>query len=190
MEPRPTYVPAALLAATLVMSGLVDATAQEVVPAFVAQARVRVTAPGFRPQAVVGRLVSLQTDSVFLLEEGATTPTALPIRDVRTLEVSRGVKRQTTAGAVSGAVLGGIAGLVIGNAAADRCRRGATFLENLCDMDVVGGLLGGVGGGALVGALVGSQIRVEQWQTIPRAPPSLHVMVSPGRVGVALSISF
>lgn len=183
------HAPTALFAAALVVSGLATATAQEVVPALVAQARVRVTAPGFRGQSIVGRLVSLQADSVLLLEEGAARPTALPMRDVRTLEVSRGMRRQTTAGAVSGAVLGGIAGLVIGNAAADRCRRSATFLENLCDMDVGVGLFGGIGGGALVGGLVGSLVRVEQWQTVPRVPPSLHVMVSPGRVGVVLSLT-
>lgn len=183
------HAPTALLAAALLVSGVAAATAQEVVPALVAQSRVRVTAPGFRGHAVVGRLVSLQADSVLLLEEGATTPTALPSRDVRTLEVSRGMKRQTKAGAVTGMIFGGIAGVVIGSASADRCKREATLFENLCDLNVVGGLSAGMVGGALVGGLVGSQIRVEQWQTIPRVSPSLHVMVSPSRVGVVLSLS-
>ena len=182
------HVPTALLAAVLVVSGVAAATAQQVVPALVAQARVRITAPGFRGQAVVGRLVSLQADSVLLLEEGATAPTALPMRDVRTLEVSRGKKGQATAGAVSGGLLGGIVGLVIGNAAADRCKAEPHFLD-FCELNVAGGLFAGMGVGAVVGAVVGSQIRVEQWQTIPRVAPSLQVMVSPSRVGVALSLA-
>ncbi len=120
-------------------------------------ARVRVTAPLMAPEPLVGTVLKLDADTIFLtgvaLRRGKV---AVPVASVKRLEVSRG----RSSLALQFAVIGFIAGAWIGANAVEN----QSFysidepLATLAGVAVVGGV---------AGAVVGSAIGSEQWEVVP-----------------------
>jgi hypothetical protein len=174
-----------LLGVTVVLVAHTECVAQEVVPALVPGARVRVAAPAVRAEPVIGRLVSLERTSLVVLEDGRAAPLTLLASEVRGLDASRGRRRWSALGAGIGAPVGAAvavaAGPIIprgGGGIVGCCGRGGEIV-----MDVV---IGGAAG-AFVGALVGWGFETERWQRVPL--PWLRATVGPGRVGVSVSLA-
>lgn len=178
------------IVAALLLGWFAESAAQEVVPAVVPGARVRLRPLGGGTPPLVGKLVSLQGDTLVLLRDGAAVPTSHSRREMKEFQVSRGKKGQGKAGAAVGMAVGALVGLFVGSEAAERCRSEGSLFSDLCDMNLVGGLSVGLLGGGLAGGLVGSSIRTEQWQTVQLPLARLHAMTSPHRAVYVFSVGF
>jgi hypothetical protein len=127
--------------------------------------RVRVTAPAFQAEPLVGTLQRL--DGETCVQQVQADLLCVPTSSLIKVELSLGVKSRATSGAIYGGLAGLAAGLVfVGaacNSAADvDCGTAALFW---------GGV--GAGAGALIGALIGSGNKSERWDNVPIE--SLHV---------------
>jgi hypothetical protein len=170
-----TIVPLAVLAVT----PLARATAQEQPPPVEPGQRVSVTAPGASPVALVGRLDSVDADSL-RLRRALETSMAISIRDVVRLEVSRGRRRALGAGVgfAAGAVLGATVGAVA-----------YSGTDTPKETVAVGSAAFGGVVSALFGLLIGGMI--DRWEEVPldRLRPSVAAQHD-GRLGLAVSIAF
>jgi len=142
-----------LLAISLVVAPLATIASQEPLALRLGD-RVRLQAPSVSGGAVVGTLVSLQTDS--LVVQGSATTWHFSLASITRLELNRGRKSHALSGAGIGLIVGVVVGVVWGKQAG-------------CDEDmcVTGGAAVGGGGGALLGAVIGSLVRTERWAVIP-----------------------
>ena len=82
--------------------------------------RVRIKAPSISKRRLVGSIVTLSADSLFLKLKKKTIPLAIPLASVTRLEMSRGKKRNIGKGALYGFLGGAVLGAVFGNV---RCGR-------------------------------------------------------------------
>jgi hypothetical protein len=116
-------------------------------------ARVRVEAPGIVAGKYVGTVLSRGADTL-TLGSPSTAPVKLPLRAIRSLEISRGKSR--SAGAVRGMMWGVPIGLVLGVFAVatsdncDACIEATSDAEGFA-LFAASGVLWGAGIGALVG---------------------------------------
>ncbi len=189
---------ATILVAILAFVPLAGATAQLPIRK---GARVRVTRPpicpptdticvGGRPLQSVGTFWAWGTDSLIIESNGNAL--ALPLDSVTKLEVSRGQKSHTVAGAIIGSLVGGVAVGAIAIATYEECEGGWGCIGDFGPgfAALVGGLVGGLGGG-VVGALVGRSIKTDRWQEVPL--DRLRVNLGPqrdGRFGFGASVRF
>ncbi len=159
----------ALLLMTSCVMPILALIAQE--PASVpAGARVRLTTDAAASSLpLVGTLVSIDSDSLVLAVAGRAAPLAVPRPSVKGLEVSRGIRRSTGAGAALGGGLGLAAGLAIGWSADSRACNRNGFLGSLCGLPgqrAQRGVVIGVVGGVALGALIGHFVKAEHWATV------------------------
>jgi hypothetical protein len=170
------------------------------IPVLVPGQRIRVTAPAFGLPGVPARLVALSRDTLEVTGIGAswqsgpvhgdTTHYAVPLRDLKRLDLSAGVERHGKLGAAIGALVGGAIGALAGLSSRDQT--GA-----LCDWLIPcvsrGGqtaiyALEGASLGGLVGWVVGNFIVTEAWD---RVPLEMLVSLGPaagGRVGLGVAL--
>lgn len=172
--------------AVLVAGVLAPATtfAQSTAPAAVGE-RVRIETPAQRGKfRYVGRVTAVAGDTLHILSDGVG-PRAVPIADIRSLEVSGGRTTNGRAGmlygSVGGAALGGLIGMAtfkeqrtcddFGCGRTDLGRSGNAFADA-----IAGGVLGLAAGG-----IWGMSHHTERW--IRRSPgrgASLGISTSPG----------
>ncbi len=148
-------------------------------------AKVRVMAPSFSSQWLVGTLVEMRADSWVLEVEGRDSLLALPLSSVSSLEVSRGQKTRALKGAVIGLVSGAGGGVLIGLLSDDGP---GTYPAK--DRALIAGVVFSVVGG-LTGLGIGYGIKVDRWETVPL--DRLRVSIVPqrdGRFAVGFSVRF
>jgi hypothetical protein len=168
-----------------------EVLAQEATP-LVPGTRVRVGLPtvadhrGWRIERVehlTGTVTALHDDTLSV-DVGGSSPTAVALSRVSTIEVSHGTKSNVG----KGALIGGLVGVALGGAAhAVGCGSEVYGEEVSCSGgEAAGGValfgLGGAAAGALIGALIGS----EGWEQVPLS--GLRVQSSPV-TGDGLAIS-
>jgi hypothetical protein len=127
--------------------------------------RIRVTATGIEPHWTVGRFIEIRADALVFEPASSLAGTprrqAVPLPNLRWLEVSRGMTgSRTVLGIAAGALIGGLAGALAGSLAAE----GET--APILTPELVLGVAGG-GLGAVVGGVVGHRIPAENWVTVP-----------------------
>ena len=132
-----------------------------------AGSRVRVTVAPPSPGRRIGRLVSLDSDSLRYSRWNTTSVTALPLASVARLEQSTERHSNTGRGAMIGGLIGGGFGLFLGIAAST---------DNSGWLDVGVGEIAAItaivgAGGAGVGALIGSLSKRDRWEPVPLTPP-------------------
>jgi hypothetical protein len=170
-----TMVPLVVLAFT----PLASATAQQEPPPLERGQRVRVTVPTASAVALVGRLDSVDADSL-RLRRAVEPSVAISLRDVVRLEVSRGRRRALGAGVgfAAGAVIGGTVGAVAYSGT-------DTPTETVA--------LGSAAFGGVVGAVLGLLIggMTDRWEEVPldRLRASF-VAQRDGRLRLGASITF
>ena len=184
---------AALALATVFPAGALHS--QTRVPAAVGE-RVRITTPEQRgPFRVVGRVTSVQGDSITLFSDG--TDGSRPIAAVRItrLEVSAGTETHARDGMLYGSMIGAGGGALIGL---------ASYKKPKCDvMSFFGCPDPGRGGEALIGALVGGVLgvavggvygamhRTERWIDRPLGMPGgVSFVPSANGAGVSVRLKF
>lgn len=148
--------------------------------------RVRLTTAG--APALVGTLVGSDADSLRLRIPGEPTSVAVARSRVRRLEISRGWRRATVAGAALLAPAGALAGAVLAGRSAPT-PRGYSALD-LYDGEtrtLTGAWIGGAIG-LVVGAVIGSQVRRERWEDWPQRP-RLVAFTTRG-AGLGLTVAF
>lgn len=137
-------------------------------------ARIRVTAPAISTSKIVGTLIALNADTLFLQAEKSafSTPLTIPPALIARVEVNRG-KGSRGMSALKGSVIG-FGGAFV-----------PTFLVlavNATTLDMGGGdvllysLIGGAGG-LVLGGIIGSQLPGERWENIP--VDRIHARVTP-----------
>jgi len=142
-------------------------------------ARVRVEAPGIVAGRYVGTVLARGTDTL-KLGNSSGAPVALPLRAIRSLEISRGKSR--SAGALRGMMWGVPIGVALGVFAVattddcDACFESTSDAEGFALL-AASGLLWGAGIGALVGR--------ERWE---RFDLPVRTAFRVGRRDVALAI--
>lgn len=120
--------------------------------------RVRVTAPNFAENRVVGTVTSYDETGLQVVEEATGTVYSFPLRAVSRLDPYQGGSRGSTAwyrgrfGAFLGAGVGLLAGAAIGT----------TGDGDMVRPTVAGGVAG-MGAGALLGALHGAAFPRDRW---------------------------
>ncbi len=124
--------------------------------------RIRLVAPPAVPHQTTGQFSRIAADSFYI--EINSAETAVPLRRIRILEISRGKKRRTWEGTIIGAGVGGVLLGTIAYAATEekdegffRMTRGSAFKGGL----VAGALLGGA-----AGFFIGSRLESEHWERI------------------------
>lgn len=123
--------------------------------------RVRVTGPDLAAP-IVGRLTALGSDTLTVLVEGASAPTAISMADPIEVQVSTGNHSQVWPWMWKGIVVGGIAGFVIGTVVANH--ESVTNSSITHDMAIGTGV--GIGAGAAVGGVIGALLPSERWKTV------------------------
>ena len=120
--------------------------------------RVRVTAPNFAEDRVVGTVTAYDESGLQVVEEATGTVYSFPLRAVSRLDPYRGGSRGSTAWYRGrfGAFLGGSIGLLAGAGI------GTTGDGNMVRPTIAGGLVG-LGVGATVGALHGAAFPTDRW---------------------------
>ena len=136
--------------------------------------RVRVRSLGAAPR--VGTLLDLGADSVAVRWAHGDS-IRMPLADVDTLEVSRGLRRHTWRGVGLGLLAGAGVGFVMGYRSYDACESatdcipwGGRGISAAAGAIVIGAA------GAVVGGVIGSLLRTEAWKP---------VALGPQRVGLA-----
>ena len=104
--------------------------------------RVRVLAPGYAPEPIVGTIYALDERSIRLQTQARAEPLTVPREQITRLDLSAG-RRSRLPGALIGAAVGGAAGALAGSQS-----------SSYRDASQAGGALVGVLVGALVGALI------------------------------------
>jgi hypothetical protein len=145
-------------------------------------ARVRVEAPGIVAGKYVGTVLSRTADTL-TLGSPAAAPVKLPLRAIRSLEISRGKSR--SAGAVRGMMWGVPIGIALGAFAVataddcDACFEATSDAEGFV-LFAASGVLWGAGIGALVGR--------ERWERFD-LPVRTAFRVGPHSAALALVLA-
>lgn len=167
-------------------------------------ARVRVSAPALGKEKLVAGVLSMRNDSLVVQVAGRTDSVALALNDLRSLERSKGMRRQFwrtfLLGTSAGVALGGAIGYMLPAEeepsrlcydSRDRkrvipCRPHAVRDGNVqLGMAVVGGV------GEIVGLVVGLKRRVERWERIEQSDWTSRVSLVPAASrGLAVRVSF
>jgi hypothetical protein len=128
-----------------------------------AGSRVRVTTAPATPGRRIGRLVSLDTDTLRWSRWDTTSVIAVPVASVARLERSTGRRSNTGRGAMIGGLIGAGFGLFVGvGASTDN----SGFLDvGVEEIAALTGIFGAAGAG--VGALIGSLSTRDRWEPVP-----------------------
>ncbi len=154
--------------------------------------RVRVTVPRYEFARVVGTVVDIRPDTLYVRwaqrrfvgsreTRWDSVTSAVPIAAIERLEVSQGRRSRWLLGLGLGVAVGGATGALVGYASGDD---ESGFLQfSAGDKAVMLGVaLGAVGG--VVGLVTGALSRGDRWQEVPR--DRIRVTVAPTRTGVFL----
>ena len=170
--------------------------------------RIRVTAPSIAEKLIEGDIIRVEDERLTLAPTKFGEPyREVPYAAITHLEVSRGTKKYTVAGAVVMGLAGGIAGYLVGKSQLEEVP-GKPVCRFVTDYDMVFGAtrrysscerpteerskamaltLAGAAGGAALGAVIGSAIKIVRWEAIPVG--NLSFVVSPaGRAEVSLAL--
>ncbi len=112
-------------------------------------------------------VTAMTNDSIILAVDERTTPFAVPLASVTSLEVVRGQKRRAGRGALIGLGIGAGAG-AIGGAIAEAA--GEQFCIDTCGsggvITLVSAAFGGLSG-LVIGTAVGAFIKTDHWEEVP-----------------------
>ena len=186
---------APILVTALVLIPLTNVAAQEI-QWFKPGSRMRVS-HSCKPacQTVVGTVVALTSDSIFLRAEDQSG-VRMSLASVRRLEQSVGHSRKTQIGAGIGFLIGPPTGFFIGKAV-DPPETGGCFPQlfdgGRCDLGgwPLGLAIGLVAGGA-IGAVIGSLLKgPESWSKVPLGSVQASIALPRhGRFGLSMSFAF
>jgi hypothetical protein len=171
----------------LMMGGSSAADAQDEPPPAGTRVRVHPRSHSIRPFA--GDYVRSTSDTLYLVPDGAATPRAVALADIRRLQQSRGEHSNFRRGALIGAVAGAGAGLAVG-LAEPRLEEGA---EESALIPIATATVGALAGG-IVGGLIGAMSRSERWEPMIWAGPAQRTPDARGgrtgtRIGIGVGIS-
>lgn len=127
-----------------------------------------------QPRVMIGRLVSVDGDSVILVQGRDQLSTSVAMESIQRLEVSRGRRSRAGRGALVGFLAGAVTGAVTGY-----------WICRGCEPDGLAGfvalVVGGMGAlaGTGVGAIVGAIARTERWEPRPLTDLPVGVRLSP-----------
>lgn len=155
-----------------VAGGMMVPTTHAQIPGVKAGDRVKINAPSFTENILVGRVESF-SESAFLIITPNSTYT-VPYNSIDRLAVARGQKSNMVKGAVIGAVSGGLfLGLVVAidNSSKDDCSENTNSLCHLFEFSdtsafAIGASLGVLAGG-ITGAIIGGSSKSTRWLNVP-----------------------
>lgn len=168
--------------------GLFENLFAQEAPPIVPGARIRVSAPSFSRDRLIGTVASKSADTLVVKVENGAAPLSIPLVSITRLEVSRGkVARGVNAlkgagiGLLVGAGVGVVAGLVIDDPQNNEITAGAWALFGA-------GVLGGAG--LLTGGIVGFARSNERWKKVPLERVRLGLAPHDGRVALLATFAF
>ena len=173
MKTRITLIVGTLL--LVLFDDLVAQGKQLIIP----NARIRVSAPIVSTNPIPGTVVTFEADTIMLMTEGQSTPLAIPVEIIKSLEISRGRKSMVGNGCLYGTLTGAVTGVVF------------TYLigrggdENDYWPEYIVPPFAGLG--LLTGTVIGALWRAEQWEEVPLE--CIHVGFLPSH-GFGFSLSF
>ncbi len=132
------------------------ATAQLLTPG----QRIRVTAPEYQSERLVGELLRLDRDSLVLESDGERRALSRPV--VTLVETFGGRHGHTGYGALIGGLLVGVAGGLEWRRNPSQCQGSGNY-EQVCAIVLGAAVLAGVA----LGALIGTAIRHDDWIPLP-----------------------
>ena len=143
--------------------------------------RVRVTAPDFSDEPMIGTVVSLEAGILTMQPDGSPSPLVIPSESMSSIEVAR-----MSSGAVGG-VLGGVVGIAAGAFLAGAIVSGSGSAGASLAVVAgagVGAIAGYYGGKSLEKAIVGWK-----WEPMPVSRLRMSLLPTP-RHGLAFSIDY
>ena len=146
-------------------------------PLHLAGSRVRLSAPALGDRKQSGTVVEVRDDTLLFMADKRSVRTFVPTASLTSLEVSRGSRSHTLAGAGLGFLTGAVAGGVIGGTS------GSTTNNEESGLAVAFGALVGGGAGLVIGAIIGSR-HTERWDAL-RLP--IRIGVYPNTDSIRLS---
>jgi hypothetical protein len=164
-------------------AGAQDGLAQNPLDHYVGQ-QIRVTAPAIRMHEQKALLVGTRSDTLVLTTD---TELTVAVADVVRLDVLRGRKSKTWAGAGIGFLVGGVAGFAIGLASGDDPPGWFSYTAE--QKAVAGGVVLGLAGG-LVGGIVGAVSKTDQWEEIPSDRFRVSLLPAHRGIGIGGRIAF
>jgi len=160
-----TLLPGRMLvvAIALVLAGRAPAHAQLRPDHFMGGVKVRVTTPDLARDRTVGTVSHVSADTLYLTRAGELSA-ALPLEQIRSVEVSRGIDRArgVLRGAVAGAVVGALSFGLYEAASPSKCDYCPQTLSGKVTLQAIGG---GVLG-AFVGAPIGAAVEKRRWSLV------------------------
>jgi hypothetical protein len=123
-------------------------------------ARVRLTGPAFDSSTAIGTVVRTVGDSLMFRDETALSGRTLAIRDLRSIEVSNGMRRHVARDAGYGLLIGAVSGAILGAATH---KKDSGWFQTTAGFDAafVGTAFGTIG--MVVGGLIGVSDKSERW---------------------------
>lgn len=129
--------------------------------------RVRVTAPRVDLSKGIGTVAALGADTILVAVEGGANALALPLSDVKKLEVYRGTKSQAGRGAGIGFLVGAGMGTLLGALGSGMCGMEGDPEPGCVAGFTIGAALLGGGVGLLLGVGIGAASgRTDRWETV------------------------
>lgn len=182
----------ALSLAVTIGAPIMPAVAQTAAPAAVGE-RVRIETPAQRGKfRYVGRVTAATSDSLQVQADGVGART-IPVRDIRSLEVSAGTTTNGRIGMLYGSAGGAVLGAIIG---AVSYRAPGPCADIFCPEPEVGrggnALAGALAGGVLglaAGGIWGVSHRTERWIRRSAGRGATLGVVPTGHRGTALRVS-
>ncbi|HEV7388785.1 MAG TPA: hypothetical protein VGN73_09245 [Gemmatimonadaceae bacterium] len=124
--------------------------------------KIRVTAASIPDSEKIGRLDSIRENSIYFRPDSRLVPRSVPLRDVRAVEVSTGIRTRKAEYAAVTAVVGAVIGFISSNHNGTGIGTGKTDASQNA---IVGGVAGAAIGGAL-GWWIGGKKKTEDWRLV------------------------
>ncbi len=156
-------------------------------PILQARARVRIWGEGLADEGLVGRLFTVDGDTLRLFADSARLR-AFPVGSLRRFEVSRGRDPWVTVGIpVFGAAAGGLVYPLL-TTESFRCREGIGD-ERECGKETPDGVVG-AGAGLILSAVLVNILAQERWVGVPLDQLAIKVHPRSWRVAIAVNVGF
>lgn len=177
---------ATLLVLTTLAFAPASAVAQD--PALAPGARVRIALEQADTRPMIGRLIAVTRDTL-LVRTAAADSIAVPLSEVRRLDVSTGRYRPILKGMGLGFLIGAATGALIGAADGDDDAGFIAFSAG--EKAALGAVLFG-GLGTVAGGLVGAASPTDRWTQVSPRRTGVRIQVHPrpDAISVAISAAF
>lgn len=134
---------------------------------------VRIKAPSVSKRWLIGKIVTINADTLMLRSEKQATPLAISLASMTELEVSQGRKSNAGKGRRIGLLAGAGIGFPLGYAIGEEeVSRGTVGARSAVFFGYIG---------LLVGAIIGSGTHTDKWQEVPL--DRIRLSISPQRHG-------